>query len=432
MNDYGLLNVLMALFATRIIHIYLTPFRIQVYKHKALCLTVWGIYILFQYLVMVSDAGHPLLILLTNLLLVTLIQLLSCNGDLMAALFRSGFLYASWMAVEVITQNVLLFIGTDGEHFFMIGNVLSKVAIYIAVLLYGRWRGKDNSLPLPFWHWAELFLVPVASVFIIYIAYMFTLRSGTHAAFSVVAVLMILIDCVIFDVYEKLGLQTLVEQQNRAYEQEIRLCENQAAEREEAYLQTRVLRHDLNDHLVAVTALLDAGKTEAAADRIREMMATNSLLKHEISHSGNIALDALVNYKYSSALTEGTVLECRIEVPAELPVDGTDLCVILGNLLDNALEAVRILRAEDRRVKLTVRLSIDTLLIAVENPYSGKVTVDGQGRIRSSKAGDHGIGLISVERTAAKYNGDVSISHENGVFLVSVILPQKEFLPAGQ
>lgn len=428
MGDYGFLDVLMVLFAVQITRTYLAPFRKETAGHKACGYAAWGIYILFQYLVMASGAEHPLPILLANIVLVALIQVFSCCGDFRAALFRSGVFYASWMAVEVITQNVLLSMGTDGEHFFAVGNIISKIAMYITVQVHRRWRGQDSAIPLPFRYWAELFLVPAASMLVIYSAYLLTLRSGMHAAFPAVSFLMILINYVIFDVYEKMGAQALVESRNRAYEQEIGLCVRQAAEREEAYRQTRVLRHDLNDRLVAVSALLDAGRTGEAAGEIGKMIGENSLRRHQTAHSGNLALDALVNYKYSAALAEGTVMECRMEVPADLPVEGTDLCVILGNLLDNALEAVRQLPDGERRVGLTVRLSKGVLLIAVENPYSGNIMADGQGRIRSSKAGDHGIGMVSVERTAAKYGGVVSVRYDGGVFRVSAMLCTGEIL----
>lgn len=421
MDSYSLLDMLMVLLAAQIVRVYLRPYKSRTPGHRRWEYAAWGAYILLQYLIMLIEAEYPVLIFVTNILLVTMIQIFSCSGGVRTALFRSGVFNASWMAVEVITRNILLLIGTEGEHFFTVGNILSKLAMYIAVQLYGRWRGKDSGGILPLRHWAELFLIPVSSVFIIYSAYVFTLRSGAHAAFFVIAVMMILIDCIIFDVYEKMGRQALVERQNRIYKQEIRVCENQAAEREEAYQQTRILRHDLKNQMVAIGALLDADRTEEAANQIREMISMNSSMSQEISHSGNIALDALINYKYSVALAEGTVMECCIEVSAELPVEVTDLCSILGNLLDNALEAVRLLREEERRVSLTVRIVKDALLISVENPYAGEIVVDRQGRIQSSKTGDHGIGLISVERTAEKYGGSMSIKHENGVFRVSVL-----------
>lgn len=428
MDDYGLLDVVMVLFAVQIVRIYVAPFKKEVSVHNPWRYAVWVVYIIFQYLVMISDAEHPLLILVTNIILVTLIQITSASGELKTALFRSGIFYASWMAVEVITQNILLLMGTDGEYFFTVGNIISKIAMYLIVQVHGRWSVKENGAPLSLRHWAKLFLVPASSICIIYGAYMLTLQGGMYAAFSAVSVLMLLINYVIFDVYEKMSTQALMEKQNTAYEQEIRLCVRQAAEREEAYRQTRVLRHDINDRLVAVSALVREGKQDEAAEALGKMIRENSLLKREIAHSGNLALDALVNYKYSAALAEGVVMECCIEVPAELSVDGTDLCIILGNLLDNALEAVRFLPEKERKMDLTVRLSKGVLLIAVENPYTGTISVDGHGRIRSNKAGDHGIGLVSVERTAAKYDGEVIFRYDGGVFKASVMLCVGELL----
>lgn len=121
-------------------------------------------------------------------------------------------------------------------------------------------------------------------------------------------------------------------------------------------------------------------------------------------------------------------MSCRLEVPAEFFVEGTDLCVILENLLENALEAAREMPDGERQVSLSVRLAGGALLITVENPYRGEVLVDLRGRIRSRKTGDHGIGLLSVERTAEKYAGTVSVSHEGGIFRVSVMLVPKEIL----
>ncbi len=422
LNHYRLLDILMVLLAVQITCIYLMPFQKKTSTHKAFGYAAWCAYIFFQYLVMVSNAEYPLPITLINILLIALIHVCFCSGDFRTALFHSVVFSALWMAVEVITVNILLFLGTDGEHFFATGSIISKIAMFIVVQALKRWREPDSRAFLPFKHWAKLFLVPISSVFIIYGTYRLTFQNEMYAIFSIVSILMILINYVIFDVYEKISVQTFVERQNKTYEQEIRLYMRQAAERENAYQQTRVLRHDLNARLVAVNALLEEGKPEAAADEIGKMIRENSLGRQEAAHSGNLALDALVNYKYSAALADGIAMECRIETPAELPVDGTDLCVILGNLLDNALEAVRLLPEEERKVELTIRLSKGVLFISVENPYTGKITVDRQGRIQSSKTGEHGIGLVSVERVAEKYGGEVSIRYDDGMFRVSVML----------
>lgn len=225
-----------------------------------------------------------------------------------------------------------------------------------------------------------------------------------------------------------MSVQALMERQNHAYEQEIRLCVRQAEEREAAYQQTSTLRHDLNGHLIALSALLEAGQTEETLKEIRKMLRDNSLNRHGVAETGNLALDALVNYKYATATAKDINMKCLLEVPAELFVEGTDLCIILENLLNNALEAVQNMPESERTISLSVQLIKGILIITVENPFQGEILRDSRGKLRSSKVGDHGIGLLSVERTAEKYDGELSISYEAGTFRVSVMLYQKEIL----
>lgn len=73
--------------------------------NKAACYVTWFVYVLFQYCVAISDARYPLAILIINIILVTLIQIISCEGDSKTAIFRSGIFYATWMAIEVASKS---------------------------------------------------------------------------------------------------------------------------------------------------------------------------------------------------------------------------------------------------------------------------------------------------------------------------------------
>lgn len=426
MNERLFLDTLMVLFAVYIIHTYLASFKKEVIYHKAFLCTAWAAYILFQSLVMLLNSRCPLLTLAGNIILVAVLLLASGCGDVKTALFHSCILYASWMAVEVGTQSILL--AALGEDPFAAGYFISIIAMCVIIQMYKRWKGRDQTAPLPFRHWIRLLFVPVSSMFITYYAYATALHSGRMVFFYFLSLLIVLINYLIFDLYDKMGAQILMERQNRAYGQEIHLCVRQAADREEAYRQTRILRHDLKGRLVALQALLEAGQTKEALKEIGKMLHENSLNRHGIAETGNLALDALVNYKYAAAAAEGIQMSSRLEVPAELFVEGTDLCVILENLLDNALEAVRELPEDERSVSLSVRLVKGALFIIVENPYRGDILLDSHGNIQSSKTGDHGIGLLSVERTAGKYAGEAFISYKDGTFRVSVMLLRREIL----
>ncbi|MBD5507907.1 MAG: GHKL domain-containing protein [Lachnospiraceae bacterium] len=427
MNTNLFLDALMTLFGLHIVQTYLASFRREAAYHKAFRYASWVVYTLFLYMVMFFNSSHPLFTLLGNIVLLAVLLFAYGCGDSKTALFRSCIFQASRMIVEVVTQSILL--AALGKDSFVAGNIISTLAMYVIIQIYKHWKGRDLTVPLSFRQWIKLFLVPVSSMGITYYAHVIALPNGQMAFFYFLTVLIILINYLIFDLYDKMSAQTLLERQNHAYEQEILLCVRQAAKREEAYRQTRTLRHDLKGRLVALTALLEAEQTEEAKREITRMLQENSLNRHGIAETGNLALDALVNYKYAAADAEGIQMSCRLEVPAGLFVEGTDLCVILENLLNNAMEAVQKLPKEERSVSLAVQLIKGALFITVENPYQGEIIMDWQGNIQSSKTGEHGIGLLSVEKTAEKYGGEVTISHEDMTFQVTVMLCRQEILP---
>lgn len=424
MVDITITDILLALFMARIIHAYISLFGKPQRNHSVWQSVVWMAYLCFESLIFGTDSPYPLVTLMGNILLMTLLYKLARGEDFKTSFFHMGVFCTAWMAIEVATHSFLLFITEDTKATYVLGSVITQIITYIAVQAYGRFMPKGNAAPLPLRCWLELFIAPIVSVYVIYDAYNRSMEHGSNIAFVIISLLMVFMNLIIFDVYERMMSHTLAEKKNLIYEQEIEMCNRQAKDREAAYRQTRVLRHDLNDRLIGIGALLESGRSDEAAGEISRMLAENRLYRDDVSHCGNLALDALINYKHSLAAGRDIRMECCTEVPAELFVDGTDLCIILGNLLDNALEAVESLPAAQRLVKLVVKLEKGTLHIMVENPYAGKIVENADGTIRSSKGSGelHGYGLASVRKTAQKYNGDLVIRHGEGVFRASAIL----------
>ena len=427
MVDITITDILLALFMARIIHAYISLFGKPQQSHSVWQTALWIAYLCFESLIFGLDSSYPLVTLTGNILFMTLLYRAANGTDLKTSVFHMGVFCTAWMAIEVATHSFLLFVTVDTKATYTLGRAITQLITYIAVQAYGRFMPKGKAAPLPLRCWLELFIAPMISVYVIYDAYSRSLEHGSNIGFVVVSLLMVFINLIIFDVYERMISHTLAEKKNLIYEQEIEMCNRQAKDREAAYQQTRMLRHDLNDRLIGIGALLESGHSDEAAGEISRMLAENRLYRDNVSHCSNLSLDALINYKHSLASGMGIRLECRAEVPTELFVDGTDLCIILGNLLDNALEAVENLPLSQRLVKLVVRLEKGALYIMVENPYAGEIVEHGDGTIRSSKGpGElHGYGLVSVRKTVGKYNGDLVIRHGGGVFRASAILYPK-------
>lgn len=425
MIEYKLLNILMVLFSTQIVSTYLNAFSHQKINRCRVKWLGWAAYIFFQYWVMESNASQPLLILVTNIFLLFVILKLSYQVSIKAALFRAGMLYALWMLVEVATNYVLGKMGAAvAAYDFIVGNVISKIIMYLFAHILKRCLQNGSRTEISLKYWARLFLIPVVTIYVIHNTFYLTCQNQRTIFFLITTILMIVVNYVTFDVYDKLGSQQETEKRNLVYEQQIALCNQQAGEREITYQNTKRLRHDLNGYLIDLKTTIQSGKFGEAEEKIDTMLEQNQLYRNEVSHSGNLVIDSLINYKYSLAKKENTDMKCHVFAPEQLPFDGADLCIILGNLIDNAMEAVSKLSEEQRHIEVSVSQIKGVLRILVQNPYEGKLRKNASGQILTNKgdSSNHGIGLLSVRRSVEKYDGELSIDDENGLFKVSVLL----------
>ncbi len=180
-------------------------------------------------------------------------------------------------------------------------------------------------------------------------------------------------------------------------------------------------RHDLRHHLLAVTGYLEkqdeAGLRQYLQDYLSQLDASAL-----VSYCDNTAVNALLQHYISLAEQAGGAVKAAVELPEELPVGEADFCVVLGNLLENAVEAC--LRQKERQpfIDLKVQLvSKKMVAISVKNSFDHPIRCQ-QNRFFSSKRAEEGLGLASVRRVVEKHQGVMQISYEDQVFSVSVLL----------
>ena len=138
-------------------------------------------------------------------------------------------------------------------------------------------------------------------------------------------------------------------------------------------------------------------------------------------HSGNIQIDAILNSKLAIAEHDDIEITCDAFVPSALSVNEIDLCVIIGNLLDNAIESCRKVE-EHPFIRVYVGVLKQQLYISVTNSTNETVRVRTDTYF-STKRGDHGHGLRRVDNAVKKYDGYLNRQNEPGVFATEIILP---------
>lgn len=220
-----------------------------------------------------------------------------------------------------------------------------------------------------------------------------------------------------------------LQAQNQMYEQQLDLCSRQAEEWETYYLKIQRMRHDMSNHLLSLLGLVRSGELEEAEGYIQTMLEDGiGDQADEVSQSRNIIVDSLVNHKYALAQKDGIPFEANIVIPAVLPFQGGHLTVVLGNLLDNALEACRKLPQKQRYIQLEVTYVKGLLKICVSNSCLPLHEKDNKGRYLTTKEDKlhHGVGLSSVEQVAAYYQGEMLAEDDGNKFQVVVVMYDKD------
>lgn len=203
---------------------------------------------------------------------------------------------------------------------------------------------------------------------------------------------------------------------------QVDVMKRQVEEINNVYLTMRGWRHDYHNHLQKLKAHLLTGQTEEAIKYLDELESDLDRIRTKYQ-TGNVALDAILNSKLSIAQKDGIEINCKAELTENLSIADIDLCVIVGNLIDNAVESCR--KMEDSSTKfLRIYACIrkKQLYLSVTNSTSEHVRRLDSAYV-STKRGDHGHGLKRVDLVVEKYGGYVRRANEPGVFSTEIMIP---------
>lgn len=191
---------------------------------------------------------------------------------------------------------------------------------------------------------------------------------------------------------------------------------------ETMYRKMRGWRHDYHNHIQVLKAHMSLEQYKQAShylDKLEEDLTTvDTVLK-----TGNVMVDAILNSKLTMIKEHNIQVNATAIVPQDIEISGIDLSVLIGNLLDNAMEAcMQVKEEKDRFIRIYIDIIKKQLYISVTNSMDGKAKRFGSIFV-SGKQGNHGFGLQRIDSIAEKYKGYVNRQTENGVFATEVMLP---------
>ncbi|MCI9190610.1 MAG: GHKL domain-containing protein [Lachnospiraceae bacterium] len=200
------------------------------------------------------------------------------------------------------------------------------------------------------------------------------------------------------------------------------LTEKYYEEVQAMYQQMRAWRHDYKNHLQVMKAHLDLGEYGELSEYILHLDEELTQIS-KVIETGNLALDSILNSKISMARAKEIEVNVKVVLPPELSVADYDLCILLGNLLDNAIEGCESQKEGEKSfLRVYVGVLREQLYLSVVNSYGARIKKEN-GRYRSVKASHRGLGLLSIDSIAARYHGYVNRKNDESVFATEVLLP---------
>lgn len=189
----------------------------------------------------------------------------------------------------------------------------------------------------------------------------------------------------------------------------------------QTYMQeTSRLRHDFRYQLTVLVQMLSEQRYGELADYLEQYICSVSDMP--IRYCSSPAVNAILNHYVSIGRESGVPIHLSVRLEEDFSVEDMDFCVLLGNLLENAIDACRILPEGEREVTLKAAQTTEhVIVLTISNPYEEPLLFKS-GRLLSSKHAGEGQGLKSVRLIAEKYNGYLEINDENRVFEVKVLL----------
>ncbi|MCI5939193.1 MAG: ATP-binding protein [Bacilli bacterium] len=215
--------------------------------------------------------------------------------------------------------------------------------------------------------------------------------------------------------------QKKLDKQMENYQREI--IDTHYQEVETMYNKMRGWRHDYRNHIQTMKVLAEQGDIEAIKDYLNKLDEDLATVDTVIK-TGNTKADAILNSKISLAKSKDITVKVDAQVPVKLKMSELDLCVILGNLFDNAIEASLPLPKEQRLIRVYIVMKNTQLYISFTNFTASKKQIKESNVFKTTKGEGHGYGLIRIDSIIKKLDGYLSRNSEDGAFTTEILIPQ--------
>ncbi len=317
-------------------------------------------------------------------------------------MLADGMMYAVTLVLDIDSTLISSGIGT-------------VMFTFLLELIFEYLIRKQHHHDLDKLYFVAVITVPIGSIIIGVLT-----MSDYDEKVIAVSCILILFNVLIFYLYDRLQKNYETTYEKKILEQAVDAQHSQLELMKESQSKIRFLQHDFKNHLIAIENYAKRYDHAAIIKYIKDSFGFLSL-EQQLVDTGNPEIDSILNYKLQEMQNRGIKFHYSVLIPQELRISGFDINIILGNLLNNAIEAME--KTEKKEFSLHIYFDKNILFLHMENTYNGQIieTAEGFQTTKRNKK-SHGIGLKSVSKILEKYDGDIMYSHNDKVFTTDVML----------
>ncbi len=363
---------------------------------------------------------NDFVMLFSNMICLIVIICLGYEASIVRKLLSISLVLVLGASIE---EAAWYFVDWFGEARPLSVSLISNLILNVLVILLEKFFSARSKAVLPIGNSLLLTGIPGASIVLILV-----LNMGVFLDEKVLALgmsVIVLMNIFVFFLYAKLTEAYQRELERLTLNQQVRMYENQMGLMEESRLQTKAVRHDMKNHFLLLQKFIREGSYGEAEEYLKEIDA-NLQVEKEYVRTGNNAVDSILNYYLEIAEENGAGITLDVKIPDSLPVNAFDMNVILGNLMQNAVEALSRCQ-EPKELRVSLRMQKNLLQIGISNSFNGKAIRRGEKLLTLKEDHEnHGIGMENIRNAVHKYDGELRFRIVDQLFEVDafLILPE--------
>ena len=348
-------------------------------------------------------------------------------------LFWATIYYISVALIDVMSISLITYITkidiitiamTTNWYRILLG-VFAKLILFILIRLVARTTRKSLAdIPGKFWNMIlGVFIMALISILaVIEIGIILQGNELAGLLLVIISLGILVLSMVVYQIFQYICNYLEKEKQYEIIEYQNNMLIKATLERDESHKEIRKIWHDFNNHISCIDMLLQMDNIKRAREYIYDMKINSEKVHFEIK-TGNEIADAVINQKYMVAKKHHITFTVNGCLGENMGINAVDLCALMSNGLDNAIEAnLKIKDRKARKIHLHMKPYKEYLMIEIINAVEGELVDIKNIKTTKKDKTKHGFGMLSMKKIVEKYEGYLQYNYENSCFNLSIML----------